>query len=146
MLLLLNATLRDRVVFGKLTRPRIVKKSPAFCVTFRTITLLTVSWHFLILSQLNTDIAVPSLFLLPKIILSYLRQPDGPQGSSNPGRGKTFFLFSKTSRMSVRPTQPPTEQIPHFYLGKDRRGVILTSHFLLPPGWRIIGAVPPLPL
>jgi hypothetical protein len=45
MLLLLNITLRDRVVFEKLTRPRLVKKSPAFYVTFRTINVFAISWH-----------------------------------------------------------------------------------------------------
>ena len=46
MLLVLNVTLLDRVVFEKLTLPRLVKKSPAFCITFRTINLFTISWHF----------------------------------------------------------------------------------------------------
>ena len=58
---------------------------------------------------------------------------------SNPGRSKRFFLFSKTSRPALGPTQPSIHWVPSSLPG---RSVTLTTHLHLVPRLRMNGVIP----
>jgi hypothetical protein len=96
--------------------------------------------------SVSSDVAIgyaPQCLAIPPHVQSNYRTH--AMGStvrgSNAGRGKLGFLFSKTQRPALGPTQLRIQYVPGFF-----RGVTLTTQFHRVPRLRMSGALPLLPL